>query len=375
MQFKAEVIGISKDGSGIVEGPSNKKYFVFGVWPGDKGLFKTNQQKHPNKMFGYADLIELECSSKDRVDNPCPYWGTEAGNCQSCSWIFVNYKSQCEQKMKRLMFSFSKFADTVLNKINLIASPQQLGYRNRLSLKTDGKRIGMLSKGTHILTPIESCLVANKHCNTLLKKTWATLPNPSYHPPKKYKFSLIEWDDRSDTIYLNQKIPFRQANTAINEEMKKWIIKNLKIIMPNGIVELFCGSGNFTQIISDQFQRPILAYEGSKESISQLNKLDLFECKASVINLFKDLPNIPQGYDTLLLDPPRLGFKNLEIFIKSNPQIQDILYISCDSDTLCKDIRSLIKSNWAIKDVSLMDQFPQTPHFETLVHLQKTPSK
>ncbi|MFZ9000383.1 MAG: class I SAM-dependent RNA methyltransferase [Bacteriovoracaceae bacterium] len=371
MQFEAEVIGISKDGSGIIEGPSQKKYFVFGVWPGDKALFEVSDQKHPNKKFGYAHLIKLISGSKDRVENPCPHWGITPSKCQSCSWLFVNYGSQSEQKIKRLKFSFSKFAHTQIEKIEFHASAQKLGYRNRLSLKTDGKQIGMVSKNSHVLAPIKECLVANEKCNTLLKKAWSTLPNKDYLPPKKHKYSLLEWDDSSEEILLNKKTPFRQANTEINQQMKNWVLNQLKQISPKAIVELFCGDGNFTEIISERFNIPLYAFEGSDLAIQKLNEKKLKNCNAKALDLFKRLPKLNQTIDTLLLDPPRLGFKKLEELIKSNGHLEHILYISCDSDTLCRDIYNLLKDDWRLENVSLMDQFPQTPHFETLVYLRK----
>jgi 23S rRNA (uracil1939-C5)-methyltransferase len=75
-----------------------------------------------------------------------------------------------------------------------------------------------------------------------------------------------------------------------------------------------------------------------------------------------------KNIDLLILDPPRSGFKGLEEISKTY-SVKNILYVSCNPSTLARDLAS-IKEKFKIKEVHLLDFFPSTYHFETLVILK-----
>ena len=86
---------------------------------------------------------------------------------------------------------------------------------------------------------------------------------------------------------------------------------------------------------------------------------------AEVIKTVKDKPDI------IILDPPRSGVhpKALDYVIKFNaPQI---IYVSCNPKTLVTDLKVLEAKGYEIEKTLLMDMFPNTPHVETVVKLNK----
>ena len=75
--------------------------------------------------------------------------------------------------------------------------------------------------------------------------------------------------------------------------------------------------------------------------------------------------------DVIVVDPPRKGCDNLclDTMLKMSPS--KIVYVSCDSATLARDLRYLCDGGYQLKKVCPVDQFAQTVHVETVVGLQK----
>lgn len=80
-------------------------------------------------------------------------------------------------------------------------------------------------------------------------------------------WNFIDLDDQSpaEPVLLNRKQPFRQGNDAQNQWMRSWLKHALEQHgHSHKIVELFCGSGNFTEVIAQTGCPEILAYEATR---------------------------------------------------------------------------------------------------------------
>lgn len=79
--------------------------------------------------------------------------------------------------------------------------------------------------------------------------------------------------------------------------------------------------------------------------------------------------------DVIVVDPPRKGCdaKCLETMLKMTPE--RIVYVSCDSATLARDLRVLCDGGYEIKKVRAVDQFGHTVHVESVVLMQYNPNK
>ena len=75
----------------------------------------------------------------------------------------------------------------------------------------------------------------------------------------------------------------------------------------------------------------------------------------------------------LIIDPPRKGCgeKTIEAISKHKPSW--VLYVSCDPATLARDLKGICgESNYKVNKLALLDMFPQTSHFETMVLLERS---
>lgn len=377
-QFTATVDELSIQGMGIVKSPSEKIFFVAGVWPGDRGVFTVTSTQ---KTYGFATLTKLIEASSDRVTPPCPHQGINPGQCGACPWMIGNYSSQLANKQKLLLTSLERAqvlsSSTQIHPINPCSTT--LGYRNRVQLKTNGADIGFVSSGSKTLAPIDDCPILNEKCRQLLKSLVAQLPRADWRPPPHFLWSYFEFDDSfaDDDLIINHRIPFRQANEEQNQFMKaqchSWA-KNLDINFP--LVELFCGSGNFTSELSAQGICQIFASDLDSSSIHRLSSRKLPGVTAKTMNLFqpqswKELKKWGHEPLYLFLDPPRGGFPQIDKFCSQFSQLKNILYISCDLHAFIRDAKKLHQLGWTLEEIKPLDQFPHTPHIELISEFSK----
>ena len=75
--------------------------------------------------------------------------------------------------------------------------------------------------------------------------------------------------------------------------------------------------------------------------------------------------------DVIVVDPPRKGCDEtlLETMIQMQPE--RIVYVSCDSATLARDLKYLCENGYELKRVRAVDMFANTVHVETCVLLQR----
>ena len=90
-----------------------------------------------------------------------------------------------------------------------------------------------------------------------------------------------------------------------------------------------------------------------------------------IFNLFKSKPKEANSKQTnlFLIDPPRSGFKNIKDWTDFY-QPKYVIYISCFAATQMRDIKTILE-NYKLEKVQLIDLFPSTHHFETLLLLQR----
>ena len=209
---------------------------------------------------------------------------------------------------------------------------------------------------------------------------------------KKQKINISE-DYVTEKLYINGILysyaqyenSFTQPNPEINIKMIEWAIAQTKLIDGGDLLESYCGLGNFTIPLSHNFDK-VLATEISKKSIAsakincELNRVDNIEFirlssqemseALSKKREFRRLSHIDidsYNFSTVLVDPPRAGLDSDTIELISD--IKYIIYISCNPDTLARDLEELSKSHKVLNQ-AIFDQFPYTNHIESGVFLE-----
>jgi len=370
--FTAEVMDLTSDGRAVLRHPSGQVYFAAGVWPGEVGEFKPSDVKG---RVGNAELIELKDASPKRVDAHCPHYGSDAQSCGGCPWQFIEYEAQLEAKQERVKQAAQKLnAEDKLKPI--IASEKRWGYRNRAQLKTDGEQLGYVAARSNSLVDVTVCPVLSEANKSTLGALRKKLPEKSWRASKKKLWTTIDLDESVDgeSVSINRRLPFQQGNTLQNNNIKAWLLERLKQVENKGsALELFCGSGNFTETLLAAGFKNIIASEASEESIKTL-KVRYPQINAQVVNLFVENALSKLVYEakhatTLLLDPPREGLKVREPILKKMTSLKYVFYISCDLATFSRDLEDFQTAGFSIQELQPIDLFPQTPHVELMALL------
>ena len=176
---------------------------------------------------------------------------------------------------------------------------------------------------------------------------------------------------------------FTQPNPRVNEQMISWAMKHFSLATGD-LLELYCGAGNFTIPFAKIFDK-VLATEISKSSINaakanmQLNSVHNIEFVRMSVEEFvqaldgvrefrrmKDIDINLYNIKSIFVDPPRSGMD--EESCKFASRYEHILYISCNPETLLRDLDVLTQTH-DIVDMALFDQFPYTHHVEMGVKL------
>jgi tRNA (uracil-5-)-methyltransferase len=179
---------------------------------------------------------------------------------------------------------------------------------------------------------------------------------------------------------------FTQPNGKVNIQMVQWVLNNIEA--KDDLCELYCGSGNFTLPLSKKFNK-VLATEISKTSIksaklnTNLNNITNIKFIRMSSCEFVDAKNMVRefrrlklenvvldeyNFSTIFVDPPRAGLDDTTRSLVKD--FQQIIYISCNPNTLYQDLKELTKTH-TIKRFALFDQFAFTNHIECGVILTK----
>ena len=179
---------------------------------------------------------------------------------------------------------------------------------------------------------------------------------------------------------------FTQPNQKVNVKMIEWVLDNIQA--KDDLCELYCGGGNFTLPLSKQFDN-VLATEISKTSIKsakincELNNIENIkfirmssEEFVEARNGIREFRRMEQesvkledyNFSTIFVDPPRAGLDETTRELSS--QFNQIIYISCNPETLKRDLDELTKTH-TIQKMAYFDQFAYTNHIEAGVILQK----
>ena len=149
--------------------------------------------------------------------------------------------------------------------------------------------------------------------------------------------------------------------------------------------DLYCGIGTISLFLAQKAKQVYgveivpQAIDDAKENakINAIDNAEFFVGKAEEV-----LPEYYAEYerehngetahaDVIVVDPPRKGCDEtlLETIVKMQPE--KVVYVSCDSATLARDLKYLCANGYEIKVCRGVDQFPQSVHVETVVLLSK----
>lgn len=344
----------------------NRITFIAKTLPGDKGEAEILAQK---KGVSFARATSLSEKSELRVIPDCPHFN----NCPSCHYLHTTYEQELVFKKEGLEKLFGRMEHPP---VEVIGASTRFGYRNRIQLHFDTKmkRIGMLSAPTNEIIEIPKCLIALPPILEELKKLYENMQWLKEVPDKVIRGHVeLYWNNGQVQKSWNKPYAeggftqvFEEMNQKLKDQLAHWFDQSK---IAHNLLDLFGGNGNLSQSLKyhERLCVDIYPYSKSQEFISQ----HLYAPDALKI-VKKELQKRGFKPETIILDPPRSGLKNLnDWLVEFKPE--RVAYVSCDPHTLIRDLKSL--SGYQIERVLMLDFFPSTFHYETVAFLSKVTVK
>ena len=183
-------------------------------------------------------------------------------------------------------------------------------------------------------------------------------------------------DRIGDISYQISHLSFYQVNPMQTQKLYAKALEYADLHGQETVWDLYCGIGTISLFLAQKakFVRGVeivpAAIENAKENVklNGLENTEFFVGKAEEV--------LPREYkkngvyaDVIVVDPPRKGCDEtlLETMIEMNPE--RIVYVSCDSATLARDLKYLCERGYELRKVCPVDQFGMTVHVETVVLL------
>lgn len=144
------------------------------------------------------------------------------------------------------------------------------------------------------------------------------------------------------------------------------------------IIDAYCGTGTIGLIASSKV-KSVIGVEINKDAVkdakenARLNNVQNIEFYSADAGKFMtELSKEGRKIDTVIMDPARAGadIPFLSSLIRLSPQ--KVVYVSCNPETLARDLRYITKNGYKVRKIQPVDMFPHTEHIETVVLLTKS---
>ncbi len=316
-----------------------------------------------HRSYLEARLLSVENPSPERVEPRCPYFGL----CGGCSYQHLSAEEQRlikRQQVAGVLKRIGRLGEVAVRET--VPSPEDYGYRNRITVHVDDGVIGFFGHETgrgRPLIDIAQCPIAQPAVNDALTRFRA-------RPWKRQGHCTL----RADRAHAGG---FLQTNDGAAERLLSLVANVLPPVGDGGkavthLVDAYCGAGFFSRGLRDRFEG-VVGIEWDARAIEQARRDAATHERYLCGDVAEVLPDVlavsPASKTLLVLDPPSEGTTEpVRRAIRSAPP-GEIVYVSCNPATLARDLASL-GPEYEIVSVTPLDMFPQTAEIEVVAHLR-----
>jgi len=405
--------------------PRSKTVFLPYVLAGESVAAEIVEEK---PSFTRARPQQILEASSHRATPGCQYFL----RCGGCHYQHAAYDHQLDIKREVLRETLARTGKIAWPGEITVHSAEPWHYRNRTRLHVATQQdfaVGYHLAGSHQLLPVRECPISSPLINRGIAALWAAgekgmvaaeFREIEFFAGHDDTHLLLEFyletppdaamREQLDSLFyaLQQALPELRGATAFTVgdfsgkhhaawggphlayevrgrsyrvssgsffQVNRFLLGEALELMTAGrsgalALDLYAGTGLFACALAEKFSA-VVAVESAPASVADL-RVNAPSCEVVSATTEQFLARY-QGAapDYVILDPPRagLGEKTARMLARVAPR--DIGYLSCDPATLSRDLRMLIESGYKIRQVHLLDLFPQTFHIEAAVHLSR----
>ena len=409
MNTTARVRDVARGGDAVVETESGAA-FVSGALEGEKvRIGPVSKQGRVHR----AALLEVLEPSPHRREPACKL----VDRCGGCPLMIAEPVEQRRIKQGFIDEALRSARVDRAPAITWIAGESELGYRRRARLAWRQGRLGYRRRRSHEVIDVPSCpvlipvlqsafdvvrtrllpqlvgsgevLLALGHGarGTIALRTEDAQPSLAYaaceHTSRETGVAGIalqvgegstvaRWGDPTEAvegadggIIEGTVAGFSQANDEVNSRLVRAVVE-LAEPAKQRVLELYSGTGNLTVALAADASVTAIEHDESAAAACRRN-LASRGLQASVLVGRAETPPRDR-FDIAVLDPPRTGAEQaMRKLVEARPR--RIVYVSCDTGTLGRDIRIAVDAGYLVDRVVALDMFPNTAQVETVVRL------
>lgn len=394
---KMKVEDINHQGYGIIR-VNNRVVFVKDVIPGDIVDIEIIKNY---KNYSLAEVVNFISRSSEHDSVKCKYYGL----CGGCQISHIKHDSQLDFKRNKVKNIFDKYLGVDINPE--IISVNSYNYRNKVVFHVEDNRIGFYREGTNKLITVDKCLLLDDRINELIKLFYKLdltyiekiMVRTTSREVMVVFYGYIDkidiLKDKVDSIilinikekllhgksYIKEQIndlkfiisydSFFQVNTDAMIKLYDKVVEYANPTKEDSVLDLYCGTGTIGIYLS-KYCKEVLGIEIVENAIRDANINKELNNASNVSFVCGDVGKIINNsykQDILVVDPPRNGLDKKTRKVILDNEYNKIVYVSCDPMTLVRDLREL-SLKYDIKDITLVDMFPNTYHVESVVLLE-----
>ncbi len=369
-------------GNGITK-INNKICFVKASLKDERLLINIVKE---SKKYSFGEILKILEPSKERTKIKCPYYN----DCGGCSFLHTNYQNELKLK--------ENYVNKLFNTNKKINYLNEYNYRNKVTLHVKNNKIGFYKAKTNDLIEIDNCLLLNDKINEIISVIKTINLKEINKIIIRYAVNTNEMIISFDGIIANQDINLITKNKYVksiyscfkkvygSDYIIETIGKTKYAISPNSffqvntkmmvklydeikkinkyhskLLDLYCGIGSIGIYLHDEYDY-ICGIEIIESAIKDArNNIKLNNIK-NIEFFCEDAGNRKDNFETIIVDPPRNGLnkKVIENIFQIKPK--QIIYVSCNPNTLKRDIELL--NGYNLIDINYFELFPWTSHIE-----------
>ncbi len=179
-----------------------------------------------------------------------------------------------------------------------------------------------------------------------------------------------------DVAFRISPLSFYQVNPVQTKMLYGKALEFAGLSGKENVWDLYCGVGTISLFLAKNALKvrgveivPEAIEDAKKNArLNNIENAEFFVGKAEEV-LPEHFEKTGEGADVIVVDPPRKGCEAsvLETMVKMQPK--KIVYVSCDSATLARDLKFLTENGFKLEKVQAVDMFPHSVHVETVALL------
>ena len=364
------------------------------------------------KDYFSASVSKILKPSADRIDPLCRHFG----ECGGCHFQHIPYSLQVQLKEEILRNCLRRQANIEVALSRSIINATAWNYRLRGQFKISRGKTGFYRANSRDVVSIDSCPLMGETLNRqlhrlkdlihglIIKEIYITSDDCSVALIKSpthirtgeawnkgaaeflesgFQGLCIETGDNrvlrygksyvtlglGHLTYTVSPMSFLQSNWKMNTSVVTCIADTLGPLKGRRVLDLYAGAGNFSLPLAAHaevvaVEENQFAVEDGKRNV-KINQINNYKFIRSSAERFRP----DNGFDVLLLDPPRKGLAKQVMNTVLSLLPEKIVYVSCNPATFARDLKKL-HSRYSIDSVRMIDFFPQTYHIEALAFLR-----